>query len=148
DPTVFLDLLDAYGKDRKRIIAGLEKAKGEAASPVGDAVGECSSLSALLDGTDNGDRDELRRRLKAALRRLGGEVRLLVVPTGRDRVAAVQFFFRGGGRRDYLIQFTARAAGERLPEPSIESGRLDAALDLRKPAHARRLAAVLLRIAL
>ena len=141
DPTVFLDLLDQLGKERKAVVADLERARGKAADEAGDTFGECVSLIGLLADADGHEREELRRRMKAALRRLVKET--FVLPVRRSKfclLVAVQLWFQGGQHRDYLIaigrpgQWQARS----LPPDLASSG-----FDLRKPAHAADLAGAL-----
>jgi DNA invertase Pin-like site-specific DNA recombinase len=61
-------------------------------------------LAATMESAE--DQEGSRLRLRAALRRIVSEVRVLVVPRGRGRVAAVQMFFADDRPpRDYLIVF-------------------------------------------
>jgi len=104
DPDVFLGLLDEYGKQRKEIIANLEAAKADASSPASDALGECTSLVWMMEEAEGDEKDELRRRVKSALRRLVSDIWVLIVPRGRERVIGVQVNFRGGSNhRRYVI---------------------------------------------
>lgn len=104
DPTVFLDLLEELAKERKEAVANRERAKAEATGGLGDSLGECCGLRSLLEqaSTDE-ERDDLRERIKGALRRLVDTVWLLVARHGVARLIAVQVNFRGGARRNYLI---------------------------------------------
>jgi DNA invertase Pin-like site-specific DNA recombinase len=92
----------------KGIEAGLKKLKAAAARPVTDAWADAHTLIDALAGAK--DPTDVRLRLRSALRRIVEEVRLLVVPRNRDRLAAVSVYFTDGapggqGRRDYLIQY-------------------------------------------
>lgn len=103
DPTVFLDLLEKLGTERKAIIAGLEEAKaGQSTSP-SDALGECSSLIDLLASAKPDERDELRRRLKGALRRLIDGMFIVLAGKGRYKLAQIQIWFRSGTYRSYNL---------------------------------------------
>jgi DNA invertase Pin-like site-specific DNA recombinase len=54
--------------------------------------------------------DEVHRlRLRELLRTLVEEILILVVPRGSHRFCTVQVFFRGDGRRDYLIHSQAKS---------------------------------------
>ncbi|MFO0823761.1 MAG: recombinase family protein [Gemmataceae bacterium] len=100
DPSVFLDLLETYGKQRKEIIAGLEAAKGKLASgSASDALDECTSLATMLDSAKGAEKVELRTRIKAALHRLVTGIWVVVVPRGRVRLADVQVNFVGTDSR-------------------------------------------------
>ena len=146
DPTVFLDLLETYAADRKTIIARLEQAKAEAVSPAGDILGECSSLAEMLASADEGEeRDELRRRVKASLRRLVDGIWLLVAtPKKKARVAAARVQFRGQDRhRDYAIWWQDAEWSVR----SLADAGLPISIDLRDPKQAARLEAAIARAA-
>lgn len=147
DPTVFLDLLEDYGRQRKKVIALLEEAKAAAHNQTSDNLGECVSLIGLLDEADDGERDDLRRRVKAAIRRLVESIWVLIVPRGHARLVAAQVWFVGGERhRDYLIYYQPprNDFGGRVEEQwsarSLADARALGPLDLRKPADARGLA--------
>jgi DNA invertase Pin-like site-specific DNA recombinase len=151
DVTVFLDLLADLDRQRREIIAELEKAKASAASRQGDNLGEFQSLAALLEdaATDKAERDELRRKTRAALRRLVKEMWVLIVPLTRGRLIAVQAWFASGAHRDYLIHQEGgtkrqHSGGWRCWSlaDAVELG----SLDLRKSAHASRLEAGLRRL--
>jgi DNA invertase Pin-like site-specific DNA recombinase len=83
--------------------AKVDDAKEEAARPLEGTWRDAANLALLLDGCPPEEREDLRLRLRAALRRMLESVWLLVVPRGRDRLAAVQVRFAGGGMREYLI---------------------------------------------
>jgi hypothetical protein len=89
-------------EDRKKdLVAKLADAQAKAANPLADSWGECLSLSSVLDNAP--DPEDARLRLRSALRRIVSEIWLLVVPRRLNRLAAVQIYFKGDGRRDYLI---------------------------------------------
>jgi hypothetical protein len=52
-------------------------------------------VGTLTDGLNADDLQDARLRLRAALRRVIDEIRLLVVLRGHDRLAAVQIWFNG-----------------------------------------------------
>jgi DNA invertase Pin-like site-specific DNA recombinase len=86
----------------KAIAEELAQAKQEAASPAMEAWGQCRSL---IDALDNApDPEEMRVRLRAAIRRIVDSVWVLTFARGAIRLAAVQIWFSHGNRhRDYLI---------------------------------------------
>src|SRR5262249_6256741 len=82
--------------------------KAKAARPLTDAWADAHSLIDVLDGAE--DPADTRLRLRSALRRVVEEMRLLVVPRGKDRLGAVAVYFTDGapggqGRRDYLVWY-------------------------------------------
>jgi DNA invertase Pin-like site-specific DNA recombinase len=106
DPTVFLDLLETLASQRKEIIAKLEAAKARAASPVSDTLGECSSLVKLMDDAEGNEKDELRTRVRTALRRLVEGIWVVIGCMDRVRLIQCQIWFRGGiANRTSLIVY-------------------------------------------
>jgi DNA invertase Pin-like site-specific DNA recombinase len=100
------------------LAAKLAEAQRQAATPAGAAWEETRSLLELLDSADVPQ--DLRLRLRGAMRRIVEDIRLVVVPRGHDRLCAVQIWFAGGERhRDYLI-FHRPARGSRSSR--IEGG--------------------------
>jgi hypothetical protein len=89
--------------DRRKQVAGeLALAQREAASPVAEAWGSFRTLAGL---DPDADTDDLRTRIKGALRRAVGSIHCLFVGRGRaaERLAAVQVHFKSGAVRSYLI---------------------------------------------
>jgi DNA invertase Pin-like site-specific DNA recombinase len=117
--------------------ARLAEARQKIAHPLSASWAEGHTLIDALASAP--DPREARLRLRAALRAVVEEITVLVVAKGRDRLAAAQVFFAGGGRRDYLIHSGPDGW-------SAKSNPCAAELDLRKPDHARRLAAALAEI--
>jgi DNA invertase Pin-like site-specific DNA recombinase len=144
DPGVYLDLLDDLGRERKEVIAALEAAKGRAANPAGDVLGEVQSLADLLADAEPGEeRDDLLRKVKAALGRLVAKAWALVVPlaNGRDKAIALQLFFREGGSRSMVLGYRPQGRGGPLwSGVSLHSAGVTgvaASFDLRRPADAK-----------
>jgi hypothetical protein len=84
----------------------------------------------------------VRLRLRAELRRVVDSVWLLVVPRGRDRLAAVQVHFAGGGWRDYLLLHRPPKANARVRTPGrwyVASARDFDPGDLRDREEARQM---------
>jgi DNA invertase Pin-like site-specific DNA recombinase len=149
DFDAFLDLIQELQGERKQVgdrLAGLrQEEEGESA---GD-LGEAQSLIAMLARAGAEELPDLRRRLKARIRLLVAEAWVVIVPRGRDRLAAVQLLFRGGRRRDYLILHRpGKSYGKARVDGQWWALSLSAAvragdLDLREPEQADALAEVL-----
>jgi DNA invertase Pin-like site-specific DNA recombinase len=136
-------------EDKKKDLAEkLAAAKERVAHPLSDSWRECQSLLAVLDRAP--DPDESRLRLRSALHRVIDSIRVLVVPRGRDRLAAVQVWFADGPHcRDYLIlhrlpQANGSACQEgRWWAKSLASVAEPGDLDLRKRGDVAKLEAAL-----
>jgi DNA invertase Pin-like site-specific DNA recombinase len=100
-------------EDERRAVAGqLDQARREEASPLSKAWSEARSLLDVLE--DATDANEVRTRLRAAIRRLVSAIWCLFVAgegtmSRRHRLAAVQIWFQGGAHRDYLILYQGAA---------------------------------------
>jgi DNA invertase Pin-like site-specific DNA recombinase len=85
--------------------------------------------------------DEARLRLRPVLRRVVEDAWVLLVPRASWHLVAVQVYFTGGARRDYLI--ARQAAGNRRPggwwAQSLASVAAPGDLDLRRSEDARAL---------
>jgi DNA invertase Pin-like site-specific DNA recombinase len=137
-------LLKKLEAEEKRLEEQLRKARQAAVCPRGEAWAEAVTLMGLAADPES------RLRLRSLLRQNVTEIRLLVVPRKRERIAAVQVFFASGTSRTYLIHAWAalvtgslnRPGGWRaasLPPAVMESE----ALDLRDPRHVAGLEQVL-----
>jgi hypothetical protein len=150
--TVAEKLGELEGK-RKALAEELATARQEASSPLSESWGTFKSLADLLAADDS---PELRERVRSALRRNVETVTCLFVGVGRVRLAAVRVQFRGAdAHRDYLIHWMPPKANKYAQRPgrwhvsSFATAVPQAdRLDLRKPAHAERLARMLEQIAL
>lgn len=92
----------------------LVEANQRAAHPLAESWGEFVSLWDALKKSP--DPDDTRLRIRTALRRTVETIMLLIVPRRKQRLAAVQIWFRGGSHRDYLLTYrkaTGGAAGNR-----------------------------------
>ncbi len=131
----------------------LRAAQQRAAHPVEVEWQQFRNLYEALQAAE--DPIAARLKLRAVLRSAVDTITLLVVPRGRDRLAAVQVDFREGTRRAYLIlhrppqgnrhgKATAPGGwwGRSLATVTPQAGDLD----LRDRDHARRLEAVLARL--
>jgi DNA invertase Pin-like site-specific DNA recombinase len=132
---------------QKAAAEDLETARQEAASPLADSWGDFKSLAELL-ADDNSD--AVRGRVQAALRRTVDSVWVLITK-GRPRVCAVQVWFKGepARHRDYLILHVPPSANRHARREgrwqvwSFAETDVPTGLDLRRRAHAERLAKVL-----
>lgn len=80
----------------------LEKARQEAATPLEPAWATCQSLIDVLDAAP--EQEEVRIRLRAAIRRVVSDMWCLFVAKGSKRLAFVQVWFDGQPtHRDYVI---------------------------------------------
>lgn len=146
--TVAAKLAELNAK-RKAAESELAAAQREAANPTAEAWGEFRTLAGLDPDQDT---DELRERIKAALRRSVKSIHCLFMGKGRTRMAAVQVWFADNKtHRDYLIVYQGakpyqKAPGTLLPVKSFPAVAKPGELDLRKPAHAARLEAVLSKV--
>ncbi len=89
------------------LTARLAQARQEAKHPISETWGEVQTLAEALSTAP--DPEDARLRLRAGLRRIVSGMWVLVVPRGRERLAAVQIDFAKGTRRSYLIRY--RGAG-------------------------------------
>lgn len=93
----------------KELREQLAEAKLRAAHPTGEAWGEAMTLASVLHSALKPR--EARLKLRSLLRRLIKEIWILVVPRGRDRLAAVQVYFLGDGCRESVILHRPDKAG-------------------------------------
>jgi DNA invertase Pin-like site-specific DNA recombinase len=146
DASAFIPIISDLAQQRKEAMVELDKAKSEAASREGDALGETQSLIRLLEDCEGAECHDLRRKVRAALRRLVESIWVVIVARERAKVVAIQLWFSGGKRhRDYLLVTrpgTKHAEGQwrcwSFAEVLAEGD-----LDLRLRDHAARLEVVL-----
>jgi DNA invertase Pin-like site-specific DNA recombinase len=137
------DVLERQEAELQALTEQLAEARQEAASPLGDAWGACKTLLDALNVAP--ETEEARVRLRAALRRIVEGFWCLFVARGSWRLAAVQVWFTGGARRDYLILHragTGGAVGERPARwwaRSLAGVAEPGDLDLRKRKDAKQL---------
>jgi DNA invertase Pin-like site-specific DNA recombinase len=139
-------LRDQEGRKRD-LAARLADARQRAAHPLSEVWGQTHTLLSTIDSAP--DRADARLRLRAALRRIVEDVRLLVVPRGSARLAAVQIWFASDGHRDYLILHRPATGGSVAARPSryavrsFKDVKVRGDLDLRRPDHAEKLVRLL-----
>jgi DNA invertase Pin-like site-specific DNA recombinase len=136
------DVLREREQEEQRVAGELQDELARSVRPAERAWKEMKPLLDLVRAGDEGT----RLRVGVALRRLVDDARVLIVRKGSWGLCAVQFHFTGGATRSYLIVHQAAAFG-RPGGWSVHSF-ADAALpaeafDLRRPAHAAKLARLL-----
>jgi hypothetical protein len=128
------ELLRTLGRDNQTVIV-----------PRMNSWSDAQTLAGMLERASEAEIEDLRTRLRAALRRIVDEVWLLVVPRGRVRLCAVQAWFRDGeAQRTWLIYYRpgwAGRNGRREAESWSRSFAGETPLDLRRREHAAELAA-------
>src|SRR5262249_12165564 len=98
DIPVIAQQLRELKAEEKEVAAALGEAQQQAAQPLSETWHALATLSDAISDLDS------RRRLRSAISRIVETIRLLVIPRGRDRLAAVQVVFAGGERfRSYII---------------------------------------------
>jgi hypothetical protein len=145
DFDAFLDLIAELQAERKQVIERRAELEQEEDGRSSADLGEAQSLIGMLEGAAPEQREDLRRRLKGRIRQLvtGGWV--VIVRQGRRAVCGLQFWFRGGRRRDYAILHKAgsRYTAEQWWARSLSTAAAPGDLDLRKRADAEKLEALL-----
>lgn len=105
-----IDVLRSMDADRRDVANRLAEARQRAASPLTEAWGETRSLLDALNASK--DKDAARTRLRAALRRITSDIRILIARKDGIVIAAVQMWFTGTDRqRLFLILFRAQRKG-------------------------------------
>src|SRR5262245_17625623 len=137
-------LLDRYRRKEAEATAlegQLREESRRAAHPLALTWQEAQGLLGAYDAAQ--DRTDFRLRLRAAFARMIEGVWLLVVPRGKDRLAAVQVVFAGGERwRSYLI-YSRTAGNGRTAELQVRALAAGATDDLRDRAAALDMATAL-----
>jgi DNA invertase Pin-like site-specific DNA recombinase len=126
----------------KELEAKVEAAQLEAANPLEDSWRDAQGQMKALKTAANPE--DARLRLRSALRRICEVAMILIVPRGCARLAAVQFHFRKGSPRSYLVYYhpAAKRFGKATPALCCTMALADpqlGRLDLRKPEHAARM---------
>jgi DNA invertase Pin-like site-specific DNA recombinase len=144
--------LSRYKGELESVNAELAEAQREAANPFGEAWGEARTLAGMNPDEDT---DELRTRIKAALRRCIESITCLFCGSKANRIAAVRVQFRSGSHREYLLianQATStRSARWKILSFAARANLFDDAtgttlptgFDLREPEQAARAECVL-----
>ncbi len=152
DVATLAKVLRRLEAQKRELAERLAEAQQRAAHPLSRAWGETRSLADALDSAP--DPVDARLRLRASIRRVVDSVWVLPVARGRDRLCAVQVWFAGGEQhRGFLILHRPPKADGKRPAKgggwwarSLSTVAKPGDLDLRKPAHAARLEALLSKL--
>ncbi len=90
------EVLEEKEERAKALARELDAARQEAAAPLSEAWGECRTLAVILEGVIEEKREEVRLRLRAALRRTVAGIHCVFAARGRLRLAYVQANFHAG----------------------------------------------------
>lgn len=142
-------IMDALRELDQRHAAAAEElaaAEREAATPLAAAWGEAKTLAEIV--ADAPDPDEVRHRLRSALRRIASRITCVFAVRGSVRISAVQMNFKGGATRQWLIlhrqaNANARREAQTLVRSLVDVAGADRLLDLADRADARALADLL-----
>jgi hypothetical protein len=126
----------------------IDESNETAVMPRADRWRTMHSLIDLCEQAPAEEREDIRLRLRAALRRNVESIWILVVPHGRDRLCAAQVWFADNLRqRSYLIFSKAgwsngreRREGQWWARSFADAGLGASDLDFRDRGHAQRLA--------
>jgi DNA invertase Pin-like site-specific DNA recombinase len=119
-PAALPILSEQIGKDATRqddLVRRLEAVEQEKALPIQETWTECKGLIAFLDDAQGEELTDRRLRLRSTIRRIVQSVWVLVVRRGRDRAAAVQVRFAGGGQREYAVWYSPDHRNARTARP-------------------------------
>jgi DNA invertase Pin-like site-specific DNA recombinase len=103
------------------LTAQLNKAREAVAAPPEESWRAAQTLIDLLDSAE--DREDVRLRLRAQIRRRVEGVWLVVANRGRDRLCAIQVFFVGGNWRSVLIWHRPPSNNGRARRPGFWKAR-------------------------
>jgi hypothetical protein len=107
----------ALDQEYERLKEELSEAQARAEQPLSEAWGEQQSL--LLTMKNAADPVAVRERLRERLRQTVRQIWLLVVPVGRERMAAVQIDFHGSDhKRHYIIRFRQAVKTQNFSRPA------------------------------
>jgi hypothetical protein len=146
DVTVFYGMLEKLDRQKRELARELEAAKAESASQQGDVLGEFTSLCQPLAAAGEDEREGLRTKVRAALRRVVTEMRVVIVNRGRTRLVCVTVYFQTGKTRSYMFIYRREnpGGGGRLYVVSdIECQKVGVCHDLRTPDGAVQMVAYL-----
>ncbi len=123
--------------EEEKLAAELQEELSRAVKPANKAWQELPGLAAVIQT----EGDPARLKLRLVLRSIVESALVLTVRRGTWHLAAVQFHFRGGARRDYLIVNRAAGRGRqgRWWARSLSTIIKDGDLDLRQSADVERL---------
>jgi DNA invertase Pin-like site-specific DNA recombinase len=147
DFDAFLDVIQELQAERKRVSERLAELNEEQAGRQSADLGETQTLIDMLARAPEGEREELRRRLKIRIRQMVAGLWVVIVPRGRARLVGVQLWFAGGKRqRGYAFLHRPLDPGANTPVVSLAKVTKAGTLDLRQADDARALEEELLEI--
>lgn len=132
---------------RRAQAEALAEAQREAASPISEAWGEFRTLADMLK---NDPSDELRAKVRSAIRRAVESITCLFVGRDRFRLCAARVQFASGAHRDYVIKVQRKYNRQEPGPPQVVSATWSdspGALDLRNLNHAKDAERALLKLA-
>jgi DNA invertase Pin-like site-specific DNA recombinase len=97
DVAAIADALRQLEAREAELVGQLEKAKERAAKPLSESWKDAKTLVELLDKAPAAERESVRLRLRAALRRIIDQIWVLITHRGKDAMASVQIHFADGG---------------------------------------------------
>ncbi len=103
--------LAQYAADLAAVNAELAEADREAASPAGESWAEFRSLAEVLGGDNS---DEMRTRVRAAIRQCVSRVVCAFGHRNRVSVATIRVEFAAGGAREYVVIYTPGRSNHRV----------------------------------
>jgi DNA invertase Pin-like site-specific DNA recombinase len=107
-PEVYVGLLKTLHRSKKDTVRRLEELKADAASCKAVNLGEVQSLLGLLGSVRGDELKEVRKKLKAKVRAVVGEIWVHITRvTHMQRVAQVQIHLRNGTVKKLAIQHTS-----------------------------------------
>jgi len=141
----YLDLLGEASEGRDALLTEIAEAERSLASLPEANLKELQALFARMDKSD-----DMRRRVRSALRRLIDRIYLLIVPRGGVRVMQIQVYFWGSENPRTYIAFLRAARGRTPGAILVEAWRpgdpphsfmSEWTADLRRPDHVEKLRA-------
>lgn len=142
------DVVRALGDREEALLARIEEVKARAAKPLTPTWADAQNLARALEEAQ--DPEDVRLRLRSAMRRIIDHARVLIVTRHLHKLAALQVYFRDGAARSYLLHYRRRYYNFHAHVEAAESARsfaqasLDGKLDLREPADVARVKRFLL----
>lgn len=124
---------------RREQAESLAEAQREAASPISEAWGEFRTLAEMLAADPS---DELRTKVRSAIRRAVESITCLFVAKGVTRRCAARIQFATGAHREYLIEVQHKYNRQEPKPPHVRSAswaKSGAELDLRNRIDAAKI---------
>ncbi len=108
NPEVYVGLLKALHKTKKETVRRLEELKADAASSKAVNLVEVQSLLGLMGSVKGEELREVRRKLKAKIRGVVGEIWVHITRVNHmTRIAQIQIHLRNGTCKKVVVQHTS-----------------------------------------